>query len=161
MAKQKRSIPEGYHSITPILVLRGASEAIEFYKRAFDATVTSRMDRPDGKLMHAAMKFGDSLIMLGEECQPHEGHEQNCTRSPSDLQGTTISLYFYVKAVDEVFEQAVKAGARAVMPVTDMFWGDRAGMLMDPYGHSWFIATHIEDLTVQQMKERMEESAKS
>jgi len=158
MKEKAKPIPKGFHSISPILIIRNASEAIEFYENAFGAEIIDRMDRPDGKVMHAALKFGDSIVMLGEECASHEGHEQNCPRSPEDLKGTTVSLYLYVKSVDTLFDQAVKAGAQVVMPVTDMFWGDRAGMLRDPFGHDWFVATHVEDLSPKQIKERMEKS---
>lgn len=149
-------ISKGYHSVSPILVLRNASQAIEFYQQAFGAEVIERMDRPDGKVMHAAMKIGDSIIMMGEECVPHPGHEENCARSPQDLKGTTVSLYVYVEKADAIFDKAINAGGKVIMPVTDMFWGDRAGILRDPFGHFWTVATHKEDLDPEQIKERME-----
>lgn len=157
MAKIIKPIPEGYHSVSPILIIRGAAEALEFYQKALGARVVDRMDRPDGKLMHASIKIGDSIIMLGEECSQHEGHEENCARSPADLRGTTVNLYLYVPDADTVFQQAVKAGAREVMPVENQFWGDRMGAIRDPYGHIWFIGTHVQDLTPEEIKARAQE----
>lgn len=156
MADTVNPIPEGYHAISPILVIRGANEAIGFYQKAFGAEVLFQQDRPDGKLMHAALKIGDSIIMLGEECAPHERHDE-CVRSPEDLEGTSVSLYLYVKDADRVFRQAVQAGADEMMPMDDMFWGDRMGMVRDPYGHVWSVATHTQNLSDQQMQERMQE----
>jgi PhnB protein len=157
MATKVKTIPEGFHSVSPVLVIRDAAEALEFYTKAFGAKVAGRMDRPDGKLMHACIKVGDSAIMLGEECAPHEGHNENCPRSPADLRGTTVNLYLYVPDADKVFQQALRAGGREVMPVEEMFWGDRMGMIQDPYGHIWSIATHVRDLTPEQMKARQQE----
>lgn len=157
MANRVEPIPRDYHSISPILVIRGAARAIDFYQKAFAADVLFRQDGPDGKLMHAALKIGDSVIMLGEECAPHEGHAEECVRSPEDLQGTTINLYLYTKDVDHVFERAVQAGGKEMMPVDNMFWGDRMGMIRDPFGHVWSVATHVEDLTPQQMEQRAQE----
>lgn len=158
MKKRSKTVPKDYHSVTPILVLRDALEAIEFYKKAFGAKVMFRQNRSDGKLMHAALKIGDSIIMMGEECPPHEGHEKDCVRSPAELGGTTTTLYLYVKEADKMFAKAQKAGGDVIMPMADMFWGDRMGMLRDPFGHSWAVAVHIEDLTPRQMKKRMEEA---
>ena len=157
MAKNVNPIPRGYHSISPILVLRDAHEAIDFYQKAFGAQVMFRQDRPDGKVMHAALKIGDSVVMLGEECSPHEGHEEECVRSPADLKGTTVTLYLYAEDVDGVFQRALKAGAEKLGDVEDMFWGDRMGMVRDPYGHVWSIATHTQDLSQEEMQKRMQE----
>jgi PhnB protein len=150
-------IPKDYHSINPALVIRNAAEAIDFYKKAFRAEVLFRQDMPDGKLMHAALKIGDSVIMLGEECAPHEGHRQECVCSPDELEGTTVNLFLYVEDCDAVFSRALEAGAEQMTPLEDMFWGDRMGMLRDPYGHVWSVATHIEHVSDQQMQQRVKE----
>lgn len=149
-------IPEGYHTVSPILVIRDAKAAMAFYEKAFGANVLFQQDRSDGKLMHAAIKIGDSILMLGEECAPHENHD-DCVRSPADLQGTTVSLYLYVEDADGVFRQALDAGARQMMPVEEMFWGDRMGMVCDPYGHVWSVATHTQNMTEEQMQQKMQE----
>jgi PhnB protein len=159
MAKKKQArskkkvspIPKGYHSVTPGLAVRNAAEALEFYKKAFGAKEKMRMPRPDGKIMHAEIMIGNSHIMLGEET-PEMNH-----LSPLALNGTPVNLYIYVPNVDKAFDQAVKAGATVVMPVMDMFWGDRHGMLKDPYGHSWGLATHKRDLSPKEMKKAAEE----
>lgn len=157
MEKRVEPIPPGYHSVSPVLVIRNADEALTFYNNAFGAELLFRLDRPDGKLMHAAIKIGDSILMLGEECAPHEGHAEECVRSPADLKGTTVNLYLYVQDADNVFRQALEAGAREMMPVEDMFWGDRMGMLRDPFGHIWSVATHITEPTEDQIKQGMQE----
>lgn len=154
--QQVDPVPAGYHTVSPILVIRKANEAVGFYQKAFGAEVLFQQDRPDGKLMHAALKIGDSIIMLGEECAPHEGHEK-CVRSPADLEGTTVSLYLYVNDADSFFQQALDAGAAEILGVQDTFWGDRMGMVRDPYGHVWAVATHTQDLTGEQMEQRMQE----
>lgn len=146
-----------YHSITPNLIIRGAREAIDFYKRVFGAEVSCVMERPDGKVMHAEIKIGDSILMIADECPPHEGHESECVRSPADLKGTTTNFYLMVGDPDAVFDRAVKAGAESTMPVTDMFWGDRVGMFRDPFGHFWSVAAHVRDLTPEQVKQGAEE----
>ena len=157
MDKKVDPIPQGYHSVSPILVSRNAAVAVSFYQQAFGAEVLFRQNRPDGKLMHAALKIGDSIVMLGEECAPHEGHAEECVRSPADLKGTTVSRDLYVRDADSVYQQAIQAGGAEMMPVQEMFWGDRMGMIKDPYGHVWSIATHTENLTEEQMKERMQD----
>jgi uncharacterized glyoxalase superfamily protein PhnB len=144
-------IPKGYHTITPGLAVRNASQAIDFYKKALGAKEKMRMPGPDGKIMHAELQIGDSKIMLGEE-MPQMGN-----LSPQSLNGTPVNLHVYVKDVDKVFDQAVKAGATAVAPVMDMFWGDRYGMVMDPFGHKWGIATHKRNLSPKEMKKAGEE----
>ena len=156
METKVKTIPEGYHSITPHLVIREAREAIEFYKKVFGAKVNFIQDRPDGKIMHAAIKIGDSILMIAEECPSHEGHEENCVRSPADVGGTTANLYLYVNDAESVFNTAVKNGATVSMAVTDMFWGDRVGMFKDPFGHFWTVATHIKDVSPEEMKEGAE-----
>lgn len=154
--KRVDPIPEGYHSITPSLVYRAADRAIEFYVKAFGSEVTFRHDRPDGKVAHATIKIGDSIVMLGEECLPHPGHE-GCPKPPEELKGTTSGLFLYVKDADAVFDRAIKAGAKAMMPVADMFWGDRMGALKDPFGYAWMIATHKEDVSEKELKQRAED----
>ena len=143
-----KAIPQGYHSVTPYLVLSDAAGAIDFYKRALGAQELLRMPAPDGKIMHAEIKVGDSPIMLSDEF-PEYG-----TRSPKSLGGTPASLYVYVENVDAVFNQAVAAGAKALMPLQDMFWGDRYAKLEDPFGHQWQLATHVEDLTPEEIGRR-------
>jgi uncharacterized glyoxalase superfamily protein PhnB len=146
------AIPEGFHTITPHLVIKGASEAIEFYKRAFGAEEICRMPMPgkDGqmKVGHAELKIGDSILFLADEF-PDYGSFGPGESSP-------VNLHLYVTDVDASFARAVEAGAKATMPVADMFWGDRYGKLVDPFGHDWSLATHKEDLTPEQMQERME-----
>jgi PhnB protein len=148
MAGKVNAIPTGYHSITPYLVLNEASRAIEFYKQAFDAKEISRMGGPAGKIGHAELKIGDSMIMLSDE-MPGGGN-----RSPQSLGGSPVSMFLYVENVDSVFDRAVKAGAKADMPPQDMFWGDRFGKLTDPFGHQWALATHIEDVAPAEMDKR-------
>jgi PhnB protein len=149
MTKSVKPIPEGFHSITPMLTVTGASQAIDFYKRAFGAEELMRMPGPDGKsVMHAELQFGDSRVFLADE------HPDAGCRSPQSLGGTSVSLHLYVNDVDKVFAQAVAAGARSLMPVADMFWGDRFGRVADPFGHEWSLATHKEDLTDEEMRKR-------
>lgn len=150
MPSQVKSIPEGYHTATPYLTLRDAAKAIDFYKRAFDATEVNRMEGPDGKITHAELKIGDSMIMLSDEMQGNEA------RSPQSLGGTTAGVFLYVKDVDATFHKATTAGAKATAQPTDMFWGDRYGKVMDPYGHVWSLATHKEDVAPAEMKKRAE-----
>jgi PhnB protein len=150
MPSQVKYIPEGFHAVTPYLVVRDAAKAIEFYKRAFDAAEVSRMDGPDGKIGHAELKIGDSLIMLSDEMPGNE------MRSPQSLGGTTAGLFLYVKDVDASFHKAVASGARPTAQPADMFWGDRYGKLADPFGHSWSLATHKEDVAPAEMKRRAE-----
>ena len=141
------SLPEGYHSITPYLVVNDASKAIDFYKRAFGAKETRRHHGPDGKsIMNAELKIGDSIILLSDEF-PHGG-----CRLPKSIGGTAVMLYIYTEDVDKVFNQAISAGATIVMPVMDAFWGDRYGQLSDPFGHIWSIATHKQDLSREEIE---------
>ena len=149
MAKTVKSVPDGYHTATPYLRVRGAAKAIEFYKKAFGAEETVRMPGPDGKtVMHAEMKIGDSVIMLGEESK-----EMNAP-SPQSLGGSGSGVHLYVRDVDAFVARAVAAGAKLAMPLADMFWGDRYGKLTDQFGHEWSVATHNEDPTPQQIDER-------
>ena len=146
MAGKVNAIPAGYHTITPYLIVKDGAGALEYYKQAFGATGVVRMDAPDGRIMHAEFKIGDSMVMLAEEMGPN--------RSPQSLGGTPVSIFLYVEDVDSVFDQAVKAGAKANMPPQDMFWGDRFGKLTDPFGHEWALATHIEDVAPEEMGQR-------
>lgn len=142
-----KPIPDGYHSITPYLVIKGADRAIEYYKKAFGATEIMRMEAPDGKVGHAELKIGDSIFMLGEE-MPQTGY-----RAPQG--GSPVGLMLYVNDVDHVFKQAVAAGGRVDKEIKDQFWGDRNGSVYDPFGHLWTVATHIEDVSEDEMKRRM------
>ena len=151
MATQVKTIPPGFHSITPMLTVREPDKAIDFYKRALGAEERSRFKGPDGKsIMHAELKVGDSIIMLGGEQA-----EQGC-RSPQTLGGTPITLYLFVEDVDKAFNRAASAGATVAMPVADMFWGDRCGQVVDPFGHKWFLATHKQDLSQEDIQKRGE-----
>ncbi|MES3014698.1 MAG: VOC family protein [Pseudomonadota bacterium] len=146
---QVKPIPEGWNSLTPHLICAGASDAIGFYKKAFGAVELNRLDGPDGKVMNAALRIGDSTLMLVDEVP-----EWKCF-GPKTLKGSPVTLHLYVPDVDASFAQAVAAGATATMPVTDMFWGDRYGQVQDPFGHNWSIATHQRDLTDAQIREEM------
>jgi len=143
-----KPIPEGYHSVTPYLILKGAGRAIEFYKRAFGATELFRMDGSNGKIGHAEMRIGNSTIMLADE------HPEVDARSPETIGGTAVSLLLYVENVDQVFERAVKEGGKLERPLEDKFYGDRMGCITDPFGHKWYLATHIEDVSPEEMKKR-------
>ncbi len=142
--------PDGYHSITPYLGIKGAAEAIAFYQRAFNAIEQFRLVAPDGSIGHAEIRLGDSVIMLADSCA------DAAFRSPQELNGSTIGLHLYVDDVDALFAQAVKAGASVVSPVQDQFYGDRNGTLKDPFGHVWFLATHKEELTPEEINQRAE-----
>jgi PhnB protein len=145
-----KSIPDGYHSVTPYLIVKGGADAINFYKRAFGAVELMRMASPDGRIGHAEIKIGDSIIMLADE-HPDMGH-----RSPQSLGGAGVSLMIYVDKVDEVFKQAVASGAKELQPLKNQFYGDRSGTLQDPFGHQWTVATHIEDVAPDEMRRRAE-----
>ncbi len=148
MATNVKPIPEGFHSVTPMLTLKNSLKAIEFYKKAFGAKILEVMPSPDGKgTMHATIKIGDSVLMMGDEMP-----NQQC-KSAESLSGSPVSFYIYVPNADAAFKQAIAAGAAETMPVADMFWGDRCGSLKDPFGYSWMIATHNRDLTEEQMRE--------
>lgn len=139
--KAKNHIPEGMHTVTPHLVCAGAADALEFYKKAFDAVETIRLPGPDGKLIHAMLVIAGSPVMFTDE-MPQCG-----ATSPNTLKGTPVTIHLYVPDTDAFYNRAVAAGAKAVMPPADMFWGDRYGVLEDPWGHSWSVATHQQDLT--------------
>jgi PhnB protein len=148
MSDKVKPIPEGYNSVTPYLIVDGAARAIEFYKQAFGATETFRMDGPEGKVGHAEIKIGDSHIMLADE------HPEMGARGPKTVGGSPISLLLYVEDVDAVVGRAVEAGAKLTRPVADQFYGDRTGGLEDPFGHAWYVATHVEDVSSEEMKRR-------
>ena len=143
-----KPIPEGYHSVTPYLIIRGATEAIEFYKKAFGATELFRFPAPEGKIGHAEIKIGDSPIMLADE-YPDMGY-----KGPQTLNGSPVSIMIYVDDVDATFNQAISAGATAKEAVTDKFYGDRMGTVVDPFGHVWHVATHKEDVSIEEMQQR-------
>ena len=142
-------IPQGFTAVTPYLVIEGAGDALEFYKRAFGAEEISRMPGPDGAVMHAEIRIGGAALMLGEAC-PERGH-----LGPKALKGSAVSIMLYVPDVDAMAERAQKAGAKITQPVADMFWGDRYGTLEDPFGHKWGVATHMRDVTEAEMAEAM------
>ena len=144
-----KPIPEGYHSVTPYLIVRGASDAIEFYKKAFGAVELFRFPSPDGKIGHAEMKIGDSPIMLADE-YPDMGY-----KGPQSIGGSPVSLMIYVEDVDSVFNRAVADGATVKEALQDKFYGDRIGTVIDPFGHVWHLSTHKEDVSVEDMQERM------
>ncbi|MBX9568002.1 MAG: VOC family protein [Candidatus Obscuribacterales bacterium] len=145
------AIPKGYHTITPGLVYKDTKAAIEFYKKAFGAEEKEVCLGPNGKVMHAEMKLGTSIFMMNDEFP-----EMGCV-SPETLKGTPVSMYVYVENVDQFVEKAVKAGAKETMPVGDMFWGDRMGQIMDPFGHKWAISTHTKDMTPEEIQKGQEE----
>ena len=148
MGNPAKPIPEGYHSITPHLIVRSADNAIEFYKRAFGAEERGRHSSPDGKIMHSEIKIGDSILMLVDEYP-----EWKCL-GPESRGGTSVTLHLYVEDADAVFNRAVAAGAKVLMPVQDAFWGDRYGKLADPFGHEWSIGTRKEELTHEEVAKR-------
>jgi PhnB protein len=144
-------IPKGYNTVTPYLVIKGAAKAIEYYKKVFGATEIMRMPGPNGTVGHAELKIGDSTIMLADE-NPSMGQGHV---SATTVGGSPVSLYVYLKDVDKVFDRAVAEGAKVLKPVQDQFYGDRNGFLQDPFGHLWGVSTHVEDVSADEMKERM------
>jgi PhnB protein len=144
-----KPIPEGMHTLTPHLVCADASSAIDFYKKAFGATELARMPGPNGKLMHGAVRIGDSVLMLVDE-MPEWG-----SLGPKALKGSPVTIHMYVEDADAALARAVAAGAKVTMPLADMFWGDRYGQIEDPFGHRWSIATHIRDASPEEMRQAM------
>ena len=144
-----KPIPDGMHSLTPHLVCAGAADAIRFYEKAFNAVEVMRLPGPNGRLMHASVRIGDSMLMLVDE-MPEWG-----ALGPKSLKGSPVTIHLCVDNVDATVAQAVAAGAKATMPVADMFWGDRYGQLEDPFGHHWSVATHTRDMTAQEIQEAM------
>lgn len=144
-----KPIPDGYHTATPYLVVKDAADAIEFYKRAFDATELFRVPGPDGAVMHAEIKIGDSIIMLADE------FPQMNALSPKTIGGSPVSLMLYLPNVDEVFARTIAAGAKELRPLQNQFYGDRSGTVEDPFGHKWTISTHVEDVSPEELQRRM------
>ena len=144
-------IPEGFHTTTPSLVVNNSKEAIEFYTKAFGAKEIYQMPTPDGKTMHAMIQIGDSFVMMSDEF-PQMG-----ARSPTTVGGTSTTIHLYVEDADKTYDQAIQAGAKPTMPMMDAFWGDRYGSLIDPFGHSWGIATHKKDMSPEEMHKAAEE----
>lgn len=151
MSQKVNPVPPGYHTITPNLTVHDPAKAIDFYRRAFGAEEKMRMDGPNGTVMHAEMKYGDSHFMISGE-MPEMGH-----KSPKAYGGSPVSLYIYVEHVDDAWKKALGAGGKEVGPLADMFWGDRTGKLEDPFGHHWILAQHIKDMTPAEMKKGQEE----
>ena len=147
MSNPVRPIPEGYHSLTPQLTCRDAARAIDFYKNVFGATEVTRMAGPDGKIMHAELKIGDSRLMVNDEFP-------GIAVAPNPSAVHSSSLFLYLEDVDSAYKRAVAAGSRIDMPLDKMFWGDRYGKVTDPFGHQWGLATHVEDVTPEEMKRR-------
>lgn len=153
MTKAKNPIPEGQHTISIHLVCKNADKAIDFYKKAFGATENSRFPGPDGKIMHASLTIGDSLLSLSDEIPMPEGG-----KSPLSLGGTPVTINYYTRDSDRIFRQAVAAGAKEIMPIADQFWGDHYGIVRDPFGHHWAIAHRVEDLTPAELEKRGREA---
>lgn len=149
-----KPIPEGYHSVTPYLIVKGAARALEFYKKAFNATELFRMEGPGGTVGHAEFQIGNSRMMLADEF-PDMG-----ARSPETIGGSPVGLCIYTEDVDALFKQALAAGGKQERPVVDQFYGDRSGTLRDPFGHQWTLATHKEDVSPEEMKRRMDKAMK-
>jgi len=147
-----KPVPEGMHTVTPHLVCKGAAAAIEFYKKAFGATETGRLPGKDGKLMHAAVKIGDSTVMLMDE-MPEWG-----ALGPTSLKGSPVTMHIYVDDVDKFAQRAVDAGAKITMPIADAFWGDRYGQLEDPFGHHWSVATQVREVSPEEMAQAAKNS---
>ncbi len=145
-----KAIPDGFHTATPYLIVKGAAAALDFYKKAFGATELLRMDGPDGRVGHAEIRIGDSHLMLADEV-PNKGF-----LSPQTLGGSAISMMLYVPDVDQAFQKAVSAGATPLRPVQNQFYGDRSGTLKDPFGHVWTIGTHVEDVPPEELRRRAE-----
>jgi PhnB protein len=152
MAKKVNPIPQGYHTVTPSLMIDGADRAIDFYKKAFGAVEDSRFAGPDGRIMHAQIRIGDSVLMLGDESPEHGA------RGPRSYGGTPVAFFIYRDNVDAAWKQAIGAGATEYVPPPDQFWGDRAGCLEDPFGHKWWLAQHIQDLSPEELRQKAEEA---
>jgi uncharacterized glyoxalase superfamily protein PhnB len=150
MAKKAAAIPQGYHTVTPSLFVAGAAKAIEFYEKALGAEELMRFAGPDGKIMHAEIKVGDSIIMLADEMPDMGG------RGPKSIGGTPVSFFVYGENVDAAWKRALDAGSKEVVPLADQFWGDRTGCLEDPFGHQWWLATHVQDLTPEEIRKNAE-----
>lgn len=151
MIQKTNKIPPGYHTATPYLLIKGASDAIEFYKSVFGAVEITRLTAPDGRIGHAEIRINDSVIMIADE------HPEMDFLGPLSRGGTTVSLLIYVENADDVFNAALEAGATELRPLCDQFYGDRSGTITDPWGHVWSIATHLEDISPEELKRRFEE----
>ena len=153
MASKVKSVPKGWHSVTPFLCVKDAARAVEFYRKAFGATELERMAEPDGKVNHALLKIGDSIVRLSDDSSKHvaEWVAKGWSRSPQSLGGTPVHFYVYVDDSDAVFKRAVAAGATVMEPMEDKVWGDRLGSLTDPFGHVWMIATHKKDVPIEKV----------
>lgn len=151
MEKKANPIPPGFHTVTPYLTVNDGKDALEFYKKAFNAQEVCRMEMPNGKIGHAEIRIGDSPVMVADGCEDFSACD------PKAIKGTPVVMHLYVESVDSWVERACNAGAIIVKPVTDYFYGDRAGMVEDPFGHRWYIATHQEDVSLEEMKRRFEE----
>lgn len=149
MSEQVKPVPEGFHTLTPAIVVREAAKAIEFYKTAFGAEEIARLDGPGGTVAHAELRIGNSMLMLSDEC-PEFG-----AQGPEAFGGSPVSLCLYVEDCDAVFNRAVEAGATVKKPLEDQFWGDRYGQVADPFGHTWSVLTHIKDVSADEMKQAM------
>ena len=152
MADQVKPVPDGYHAVTPYLIVNDGPAALEFYKNAFGAVELLRMPRPDGRIGHAEIKIGDSPVMLADE------HPEIGALSPQSVGGSPVSIHLYVTDVDAMFNQAVAAGASVVRPLQNQFYGDRTGGVKDPFGYQWYIATHIEDVSPEELQRRAAEA---
>ena len=151
MSEKPQAIPPGFHTLTPHLIVRNAAQAIEFYQKAFGAELLGKMLTPDGKVMHAVLKVGDSMLMLNDEF-PEWG-----ALSPLSSGGSGVTIHIYLENVDAAFGRAISAGAAVKMPLMDQFWGDRYGIVTDPYGHHWSMATHVRDMSPEEMAEAMKQ----
>jgi PhnB protein len=152
MSEKVKAVPTGFHTLTPHLTVRDADKALEFYKQALGAEVLSVARMPNGKVMHAALRVGDSMLMLNEESAEYGA------LSPLSTGGTGVTIHIYTENVDEAFKRAVSAGAQIQMPLMDQFWGDRYGIVADPYGHKWSLAAHIKDMSPEEMQRAQEEA---
>jgi PhnB protein len=152
MAEKVQAVPAGFHTLTPHLTVRNADKALEFYKNALGAEVLGAARMPDGRIMHAALRVGHSMLMLNEEMPEYGG------LSPQSLNGTGVTIHIYTDNVDEAFNRAVSAGAQVKMPLMDQFWGDRYGLVQDPFGHKWSLATHVKDLSPEEMQRAQDEA---
>jgi PhnB protein len=144
-----KPVPEGYHNVTPYLFVRSAASAIDFYKNIFGATEIMRMPGSNGKIMHAELRIGDSIIMLADE------NPQTGVMSPQTIGGFSVGMHLYVENVDQVIQKAVESGAKLLRPIKNQFYGDRSGTVLDPFGHMWSVATHVEDVSPEEMRKRM------
>ena len=155
MDSKVKPIPEGHHTVTPYLAVKNAAKALDFYQRGFGATEIYRLTLPDGRVGHAEIRIGDSIVMLADEFPEYGG------KAPETLGGSPVNIHLYVEDVDTFFKRAVAAGAREVKPVRDQFYGDRSGQLQDPAGHLWWVATHKEDVPPDEMEERAKQAMAS